>query len=130
MLRIPYKSPTGKDMREAIARRCRWIEEELKKPEVQARLDAAHAEAVAVARMLKERFGATRVRLFGSLARRDEVEGFDIDVAVEGLASRDYFRAWGEAEKLVTRKLDLIDLKDELPPLLRKRIEQDGVDLL
>lgn len=128
-MRIPYKPPTGKDMREAIARRMRWVEEQKKLPEVQARLDAAHAEAVAVARMLKERYGATRVRLFGSLARRDEVEGFDIDLAAEGLAPGDHFQAWADADRLVTRKLDLIDLADDLPPLLRTRIDQDGVDL-
>jgi hypothetical protein len=106
----------------------RRLDERLRDPAVVARLDAARAEAAAAARVLRERFGATRVRLFGSLARRDRAEGFDIDLAVEGIAARDFFRACAAADQVVTRRLDIVDVA-EAPPLLRARIDEDGVEL-
>ena len=78
--------------------------------------------------MLIARFGATRVRLFGSLARGDVGEAFDIDIAVEGIAPERFFSACAAADRLVTRKLDVVDVADA-SPLLRKRINDDGIDL-
>ncbi len=128
MRRIPYQSPGPKEMRAALLARERWLEERLRDPSVQAALGAARAEATAAARVLKERFGARRVRLFGSLARQDAVEGFDIDLAVEGIAPERFFAACAAADQVVSLRLDVIDVK-EAPPLLARRIEQDGVDL-
>jgi predicted nucleotidyltransferase len=68
------------------------------------------------------------VRLFGSLARGDAGERFDIDLAVEVIDRRRFFAACADADRLVTRKLDVIDLPDA-SPLLRSRVEDDGIDL-
>lgn len=111
-----------------IAARLRRVEEELRRPEVRARIEAARAEAAAAARVLKERFGATRVRLFGSFARLDQVEDFDIDLAVEGIDPDLFVKASTAATQVVTREVDLVD-PATAPPLLRRRIEQDGIDL-
>ena len=127
-MKVPYEPPTMADFRAAVAANLRRIEERNRDPEVQATLAGARAEAAAAARMLRERFGARRVRLFGSLARGDADETFDVDLAVEGVEPARFFEAWAVAAGLVRRKLDLVDLADA-PPLLRSRIEEDGVDL-
>jgi predicted nucleotidyltransferase len=80
--------------------------------------------------VLRDRFGATRVRLFGSLARGDgDVDrGFDIDLAVEGVAPGKFFEAWAVAARQTKRRLDVVDVKDA-SPLLRQRFDEDGIDL-
>ena len=127
-MKIPYTPPTLADFRRAMAEVLRRNQERLRDPAFRAQVDRARDEAAAVARMLKARFGATRVRLHGSLARLDCSEDFDIDMAVEGIEARRFFEALDEAERLVSRKLDLIDLKDATD-LMRKRVQLDGVDL-
>lgn len=84
-------------------------------------------EAAAV---LKSRFGAQRVILFGSLAleawfRPDS----DIDLAVEGLDAQDYWKAWGVVEDLIgDRSVDLIAL-ETVRPSLHESIRRHGIDL-
>lgn len=71
------------------------------------------AKAVELAQLLGKQFGVRRVYLFGSLARGDLREGSDIDLAVEGLAPRAYFRALAmlhEASRGL--HIDLIPLED------------------
>lgn len=127
-LKIPYTPPGPAELRALLLERIRLLDQQLQDPAVRARIDAARAEAAAAARILKDRFGARRVRLFGSLARRDQVEGFDIDIAVEGVPPHLFFKACAAADQVVTRRLDVIDVA-EAPPLLRARIEEDGIDL-
>ncbi|MEW5870086.1 MAG: nucleotidyltransferase domain-containing protein [Chloroflexota bacterium] len=79
------------------------------------------------AELLKTRFHARRVILFGSLAhqawfRRDS----DVDLAVEGLQGGDYMRAWAQVEQTIgDRQVDLIDI-EAVSPSLRKAIERYG----
>ncbi len=127
-LRIPYTPPGAAELRAFLLSKARRLEGQLRDPAVQARLQEAGAEAAAAARVLKEQFGARRVRLFGSLARGDRPVGFDIDLAVEGIPPHLFFRACAAADRVVTRGLDVVDVA-EAPPLLRARIEQDGIDL-
>jgi uncharacterized protein len=128
-IRIPYKPPeiTGEDFKRAVAAHLKRIEEWNKTPEAIAEVTKAKDEARAAARMLKEKYGAKRVVLFGSLARGDCWKGFDVDLAVEGV-ERDFFGAWADVERLIDRKVDLIDLKNATP-LLLKRLKQDGIEL-
>lgn len=125
---IPYTPPGPAEMRRALLGRFIRLEEELARPEVQAEMEEALEEARAAARLIREKHGATRVRLFGSLARRDRARGYDIDLAVEGLAPGARMAAWSDAERLCTRELDLIEL-ERAPALLRARVDEDGVDL-
>lgn len=89
---------------------------------------AARADARRIALRLMEA-GATRVMLFGSLARGD---GFtplsDIDLAVEGIAWSDYWRVFSEVSKLTSFGVDLVVLEDASPEF-RHRIYLEGEDL-
>lgn len=116
------------DFRAAVARREREIAEKQKDPAFRATVDAALADASRMARCLKEDFGARRVRLFGSLARADSMEGSDIDLAVEGIEPGEFFHASARAALLTQRRVDIIDVADA-SPLLKLRIDQDGIDL-
>ncbi len=82
------------------------------------------------AQALKERFGVQRVVLFGSLAHAAWfVPEGDVDLAVEGLAVDDYWKAWALAEEIVGGKpVDLIEIETAADPL-RRAIDRHGVDL-
>lgn len=60
------------------------------------------------------RFGARRVILFGS-ALESLAEARDLDLAVEGLEGRLFFKAGTEAEKALPVSLDLIPLDPPTP---------------
>jgi predicted nucleotidyltransferase len=93
------------------------------------RREAALVVARQAAQVLKERFGATRVILFGSLAHGAWFHArSDIDLAAEGIAAQDHFRAWGALEDVsIEFEFDLI-LLESAPAALRSEIEQ-GVEL-
>lgn len=81
------------------------------------------------ANMLRERYGATRVVLFGSLARGTFGLRSDIDIAVWGVSSVEYFdvlpelmAAGGEIEVNLVRH-------EAASASLRESIARDGVEL-
>jgi predicted nucleotidyltransferase len=82
------------------------------------------------AEALKARFGARRVVLFGSLAHAAWfVPDSDVDLAVEGLAGGDYWRAWRLVEEVIgDRLVDLIEI-ETAGESLRRAIERYGVEL-
>lgn len=82
------------------------------------------------AKMLKSQFGARRVILFGSLAHAGWFSpDSDVDLAVEGLAAKDYWNAWKAIEGIVDdRPVDLIDL-ETASESLRHAIERYGLEL-
>lgn len=72
------------------------------------------------ARMLKERFGVKKVYLFGSVIGASPWhERSDLDIAVEGLDPKDYFRALSALDELLLPSLevDLFTLEDVLPEM-------------
>lgn len=85
-------------------------------------------EARRAARILVERYGVSRVILFGSLAWRRFGPASDIDLALEGLPPSRFFRADAELAREIPLPVDL-KLLSECPPLLRRRIEEEGVTL-
>lgn len=96
-----------------------------------ARRRAEHARTVAreAARILREEFGAERVRLFGSLVRGTFGTRSDIDLAVEGLPERDLLRAQGRLLGLSPGlAIDLVDVRTARPAL-RRSIESEGGEL-
>jgi len=80
------------------------------------------------ARELLARFGATRVVLFGSLAREALHERSDVDVAVWGLAASDEGAAADLVAEHVGLPVDLVRM-EVASDSLEARIEADGVDL-
>lgn len=79
---------------------------------------------------LKARFGARRVVLFGSLAHTAWfMPDSDVDLAVEGLAGKDYWQAWRLAEEIIgDRPVDLIEIETARESLQRA-IERYGMEL-
>ncbi len=82
------------------------------------------------AALLKRQYAARRVVLFGSLAHRGWfTSDSDVDLAVEGVSSADYWRAWRAAEESIgDRQVDLIDLADASDSL-KRAIQRYGVEL-
>ena len=89
------------------------------------------AEALAAAQacieLLKSRFGAKRVILFGSLAGQSPWhDRSDIDLAVEGLADEDFFAAYSACCNLLPPGLvlDLVPLEDAYPEMRARILEE------
>lgn len=83
-----------------------------------------------VAAALKTRLGAHRVILFGSLANQDWfTPDSDVDLAVEGLAVEDFWKAWQLAEELIgDRPVDLIEI-ETAKESFRQAIQRYGLEL-
>jgi predicted nucleotidyltransferase len=80
------------------------------------------------ATLLRTRFGATRVVLFGSLATGSSSETSDVDLAVEGLPSAEYFRALADRMGHFGTPVDLVRL-EEAPKSLHERSAAEGEPL-
>lgn len=82
------------------------------------------------AQLLREQFNASRIVVFGSLAREDGFNRWsDVDIAAWGIAPEDTFRAIGAVMDLGAEiPVNLVDVNTAQPSLLAV-IEQDGVDL-
>ena len=76
---------------------------------------------------LKEK-GCSKIILFGSLIDGRMNVKSDIDIAVSGITSKNYFTAIAKLPTLVKQRVDLVDL-DDLPLNFRKSIEKDGIVL-
>lgn len=99
-------------------------------PEEQRERKQLLARVRQAAAMLKSRFRAQRVVLFGSLAHASWfVRDSDVDLAVEGLSSEDYWEAWRLVEESIgDRPVDMIDIETS-GKSLRQAIERYGVEL-
>jgi predicted nucleotidyltransferase len=95
-----------------------------------ARRDRALTISRQIARLLKKKYGATRVVLFGSLAHNAWfTPRSDIDICAEGIPVDRFFGAESEVQESSKGfKIDLVDPRECSPELLRK-IEQEGIDL-
>jgi predicted nucleotidyltransferase len=118
--------------REELVKYSPWqaVERHRQDRELSSRRDRAWNVARKAAAILKERFGATRVLLFGSLAH-DEwfTPRSDIDICVEGIPVEKFFHAEAEVEAVASGfKLDLLDFTECSKELL-KRIEEEGLAL-
>lgn len=101
----------------------------LTKAEEQVR-DRLRERVQEAAEALKERFSVRRVVLFGSLAHAAwYMADSDIDLAVEGLAPEDYWRAWKLVEEIVQeRPVDLIEIELASDSLCQA-IERHGIEM-
>jgi predicted nucleotidyltransferase len=100
------------------------------KPALARRREQAWAAARQAAQLLRDQFEATRVVVFGSLARESGFTRWsDVDIAAWGIAPEDTFRAIGAVMDLETEvPVNLVDVNTCRPSLL-KAIEQDGVEV-
>jgi len=94
------------------------------------RWERAWEVARTAARVLRQRFGATRVVAFGSLAHRTWFTPWsDIDLAAWGIPAGEFYRAVATVTGLSPEfEIDLLD-PDTCRPALRQRIEREGIEL-
>jgi len=80
--------------------------------------------------MLKSQFGVRRVILFGSLARLSWFRSdSDVDLAVEGLKTKEYWQAWKLAEDIIAdRPVDFVEI-ESVSESLKRAIDRYGVEL-
>ncbi|HEY86299.1 MAG TPA: nucleotidyltransferase domain-containing protein [Chloroflexi bacterium] len=70
--------------------------------------------------------GATNVYLFGSAAKGTMRDDSDIDFAVSGLRPERFFKTMSQAEDVLQRRLDVVDL-DESTPFTRYLKQKGGL---
>jgi len=70
---------------------------------------------IAQAAQALKKAGAREIYVFGSAATGRLQEDSDIDLAVSGLPPEQFFRAMGQASRLLQRPVDLVDLDEEGP---------------
>jgi predicted nucleotidyltransferase len=89
--------------------------------------DGAWTVARGIGRMLKNKYQAKNVLVFGSLAKKYWTRNSDIDIAVRGVPAALFFRAFLDAETFAgSQTIDLVDL-DDLPLESSREIEIEGV---
>lgn len=82
------------------------------------------------ASLLKERFGAKRVVVFGSLSERSRFTSWsDVDLAVWGIPDERFYAAVGAVTALAADlQVDLVDA-DDCRDSLREVIESEGIEV-
>lgn len=110
----------------------RWLRQAAsRRPAIKDEL-YAHAFEVAqtAAQLLRERYGVSRVRVFGSLVHAERFhEDSDIDLAVEGLKIDDYWEAVTSILFLDEQfPVELVD-RATCSPDMWEVVEREGIDL-
>jgi predicted nucleotidyltransferase len=112
---------------EAASRR---LEPVAVRPEVEETRKQLLTRVHKAAAALRSRFAVRRVVVFGSLAHAAWlIPDSDVDLAVEGLAPKDYWQAWRMVEEIIgDRPVDLVEIGSARESL-RQAIERNGIDL-
>lgn len=79
--------------------------------------------------ILSEKYGVTRIGIFGSVARDDASEESDVDIVYE-MSRPNLFTVVHmkkELEHVLDCPVDLVRYRERMNPLLKKRIEKDCV---
>ena len=91
--------------------------------------DEAISVAQSITKELIHRFGAKKVKLFGSLARSDYNPRSDIDLSVWGIPASEFYRAVAFATGFSKIwRVDLVDA-EECGTSLSKAIQKEGIEL-
>jgi len=102
-----------------------------RKVEEDKKRDLAIEKARIVAKILKEKYRAKEVILFGSLIWRPDFlwRGTDIDLLVKGLRNANYFEALADISEISHPfHVDLIPF-EKVWPLVKKRALKEGLRL-
>lgn len=99
---------------------------------VEPRRRLAWSAARAGAALLRTRYGAQRVLVFGSLVAPERFTPWsDVDLAMTGVPAASFYEAVGAVADLGREtgiKIDVVDL-DSCPTGLRSRVEAEGEEL-
>ncbi len=110
----------------------RWLLQAARRkhPLPSQRIDRAWKLADEAARLLRQRYGVARVRVFGSLLYPSQFHNdSDVDLAVEGSAVDDFWDALADVMFLDEQiTVDLVD-PELCPSEIWETVEQEGVDL-
>jgi uncharacterized protein len=122
-------SQLSKEEIEVYRRSIRKVRK-LESRKVQQRRERAWTLAYKAALILKEKYNANRVVVFGSLARKNTFTIWsDIDLAAWGVRPEDTFRAIGEVfdldEEIVVNLVDI----NAAPRSIIETIEKDGIEI-
>jgi len=98
--------------------------------DLEKRMENALTLARTAAKLLKQKYGAQKVVLIGSLLNADRFTRWsDIDIAVWGIASDKFYQAVAAVTGMSTEiKIDLID-PETCKPALLEAIEKDGREI-
>ena len=86
-------------------------------------------ENIEILSSIKERYGLDKIAIFGSVARGEDRADSDIDIAAE-FKGIDLFELAGikeELEKAFGRRVDIICMRSNMNPYLKKRIEAEAI---
>lgn len=97
--------------------------------ELAALVEGRKRRAGRAADVLAQTYGATRVVLFGSLARGSAHERSDVDLAVWGLSHEQVSVALDEVTAILGAPVDLVCM-ESAPRSLALRVANDGVELV
>lgn len=75
---------------------------------------------------ISKKYHANRVLLFGSSVNSAK-ESHDIDLAVEGIVPKDFFRSYGELLFALTKPVDIIDLSGASKFI--SLVKQEGISI-
>lgn len=94
------------------------------------RYESAWDDIKKIAKMLKEKYGAEKVIVFGSLLNKKRFhKRSDIDLAVKGIDDELFYEAYGKIiGKYTDFKVDLVDIEDCKESLL-KVINKEGKEI-
>lgn len=73
---------------------------------------------------ISEKYHVERVLLFGSSIDHSK-ESHDIDIAVEGVSPKDFFKYYGELMLRLSKPVDVVDLSSTSK--FTKLIQQEGI---
>lgn len=76
-----------------------------------------------------DKYGISKIGIFGSVARGEQMKGSDVDIYIvsEPLSLFTMSRLKNELQELLSCRVDIVRLRDRMNPLLRKRIEEEGI---
>ena len=76
-----------------------------------------------------DKYGFTRLGIFGSTARGEQTENSDVDICYEGkapsLLTLDQIQQ--ELEELLGCSVDLVRIRENMNATLKKRIQKEGI---
>ena len=80
-------------------------------------------------RLFAQKFGITKLGIFGSVARKENTENSDIDIVVE--VKKPSLQLMYELKEALTQlfmcEVDLVRFRDSLRPLFKSNIQRDVI---
>ena len=102
--------------------------EDTEEKERKIKYEKALKDASVIASILKEQFGATEVRVFGSLSEEARFSSLsDIDIAEKGIPPERFYAAYAAITRGISEfKIDLVDMED-CKETIKEEILKNGV---